>query len=85
MDACDESYLVVSDSHYPGWRATLDGSSVPLHRANYALRAVRLPAGTHRVRFEYAPWSFRGGLAVSLLSLGGLLAALFLARRRSSL
>lgn len=82
VEACDESYLVVSDSHYPGWRATLDGASVPLHRANYALRAVRLPAGSHKVRFEYTPWSFRAGLAVSLLSLGGLLAALVLSRRR---
>ncbi|KFE72303.1 YfhO family protein [Hyalangium minutum] len=81
--ACDESYLVVSDSHYPGWRATLDGASVPLHRANYALRAVRLPAGTHKVRFEYAPLSFRAGVALSLLSLSGLMAALFLARRRT--
>jgi hypothetical protein len=82
VDACDESYLVVSDSHYPGWRATLDGAAVALHRANFALRAVRVPAGPHTVRFEYAPLSFRAGLAVSLLSLGGLVAALFMARRR---
>jgi hypothetical protein len=82
VEACDESYLLVSDSYYPGWRATLDGASVPIHRANFALRAVRLPAGTHKVRFEYAPWSFRLGLAVSLLALGGLTVALFRARRR---
>jgi len=81
VEACDESYLLVSDSHYPGWRATLDGASVPIHRANFALRAVRLPAGAHKVRFEYAPLSFRAGLAVSLLALGGLMAALFRARR----
>jgi hypothetical protein len=83
VEACDESYLLVSDSYYPGWRATLDEVPVPIHRANYALRAVRLPAGTHTVRFEYAPLSFRAGLAVSLLALGGLTASLFLARRRS--
>ncbi|HYH96852.1 YfhO family protein [Hyalangium sp.] len=82
VEACDESYLVVTDSHYPGWRATLDGTSTPLHRADYALRAVRIPAGTHKVLFEYAPWSFRVGLAVSLLALGGLVASLFVTRHR---
>jgi len=82
VEGCDESYLLVSDSHYPGWRATLDGATVPIHRANFALRAVRLPAGTHKVRFEYAPMSFRAGLAVSLLALGGLMASLFAARRK---
>jgi hypothetical protein len=80
VDACDESYLVLSDSHYPGWQATLDGASTPIHRANFALRAVRVTAGSHRIRVEYAPRSFHVGLAVSLLALGGLVAALFVAR-----
>lgn len=80
VDACDESYLVVSDSHYPGWQATLDGAPTPIHRANFVLRAVRVPAGSHRVRFEYEPRSFHAGLALSLLALGGLVAALFVAR-----
>jgi hypothetical protein len=80
-DACDESYLVLSDTHYPGWRATLDGVPVPIHRANYALRAVRLPAGVHRIRFEYHPLSFRVGLALSLLTCGGLAASVLLRRR----
>jgi hypothetical protein len=82
-EACDESYLVLSDTHYPGWRATLDGAPAPIHRANYALRAVRIPAGVHRIRFEYHPLSFRVGLALSLLTCAGL-AALVLLRRRST-
>jgi hypothetical protein len=85
VDACDESYLVLSDSHYPGWLATLDGSPTPIHRANFALRAVHVPPGSHRVRFEYEPRSFHVGLTVSLLALGGLVAALFLSRRNDRL
>jgi hypothetical protein len=81
VEACDESYLVVSDSYYPGWSATVDGAITPLHRADFALRAVRIPAGAHTVRFEYRPVSFRVGLAVSLLALSGLLAALIASRR----
>jgi hypothetical protein len=84
VDACDESYLVVSDSHYPGWKATLDGAPTPIHRADYALRAVRVPAGPHTVRFEYAPLSFRLGLTASLLAFGGLIASLLVARRRTA-
>jgi hypothetical protein len=82
VEACDESYLVVSDSHYPGWSATVDGATKPIDRADFALRAVRVPAGTHTVRFEYAPLSFRLGLAVSLLALAGLVTSLFSLRRR---
>ncbi len=81
VGACDESYLVLSDSHYPGWRATLNGVPTAIHRANYALRAVRLPTGVHRVRFEYHPLSFRVGLALSLLTCGGLLVLVLLRRR----
>jgi hypothetical protein len=77
VDACDESYLVLSDSHYPGWQATVDGAPTPIHRADFALRAVRVPAGTHRVRFEYEPRSFYAGLVVSLLALSGLVAMHF--------
>ena len=61
--------LVLSDSYYPGWNAYLDGRKVPLLRADYALRAVQLEAGTHRVRFSYEPQSLRLGLALSALGL----------------
>ncbi|MCP3099958.1 YfhO family protein [Myxococcus sp. K15C18031901] len=71
VEACDESYLVVSDSHYPGWRATVDGEETPIHRADHSLRAVQLTAGAHRVRFDYAPLSFQLGLGLSLLGWAG--------------
>ena len=74
VEACDDSYLVVSDSHYPGWRATLDGSDAPIHRANHSLRAVRVPKGHHQLRFDYQPGSFRVGLAMSVLGWLGLAA-----------
>ncbi|GEN08431.1 membrane protein YfhO [Myxococcus fulvus] len=83
VSACDDSYLVVSDSYYPGWRATVDGKDTPIHRANHALRAVRLTPGAHRVHFDYAPTSFRLGLALSLLGWAGLGFVWFRARRRA--
>ena len=49
-------WLVMSDSLAPGVRARLDGEPVAVVRADYAFRAVRVPAGRHRVSFSYSPW-----------------------------
>ncbi|HFB52359.1 MAG TPA: hypothetical protein ENJ48_01575, partial [Anaerolineae bacterium] len=61
-------YLVLSDAWYPGWRATVDGESAPVLRANFAFRAVPVPAGEHRVRMEFSPLSWKIGLAISGLT-----------------
>ena len=60
------AYLVLADSHYPGWVARLDGRPATVRQADVALRAVALPAGEHVVEFAFAPASLRWGLAVSL-------------------
>jgi uncharacterized membrane protein YfhO len=65
--------LVLSENHYPGWRAYVDGKSVDVIRVNYNLRGVAVPAGNHLVEFVYRPKSVLAGLAVSLLTLLSLL------------
>ncbi|MDT5124235.1 MAG: hypothetical protein QOC96_3717 [Acidobacteriota bacterium] len=78
--------LVTSDTFYPGWRAFLDGTEVRLFRADYALRGVPVPAGSHLVRFSFRPKSFTYGAAVSafsLLILAGFLLIPLVARQRS--
>jgi hypothetical protein len=62
-------FLVLADTFYPGWQATLDGQPIRILRANYAFRAVALPPGEHTVVFQYAPLSFRVGVAISLVAL----------------
>ena len=59
----------MTDSYFPGWTATIDGVETPLHRADYAFRAIDIPHGTHQVKLEYWPRSFSWGLALSLLSM----------------
>jgi len=66
------SILVLSENHYPGWRAYVDGSSVETLRTNYNLRGVTLDAGDHDVEFLYRPKSVLFGLAISLLTFFGL-------------
>lgn len=62
-------FLVTSDAYYPGWHANVDGTPVDIHRADYALRGVAVPAGTHEVRFWYAPPLFYAGLVITALAL----------------
>ncbi|MEE2673027.1 MAG: YfhO family protein [Myxococcota bacterium] len=64
-----EAMLILTDTHAPGWHATVDGERRPIYRANGLFRAVRVSRGEHRVVFEYAPTSLRVGAALSLLSL----------------
>jgi hypothetical protein len=60
--------LVLTDTWYPGWSATVDGAATPILRADYGFRAVYLTAGMHRVVFRYAPGSLRLGLAISFVA-----------------
>lgn len=65
-------YLVLADAYYPGWQATIDGQPAPLLRANYAFRAVPVPAGDHIVQMVFNPPIWWLGLAVSGLTALGL-------------
>ena len=60
--------LVFADSHYPGWKAYVDGREKPILRANHFFRAVVLREGEHLVEFKYEPLSFKLGSATSLLT-----------------
>lgn len=61
--------LVLADSFYPGWVATVDGAAREILPANHLFRGVLLPAGSHRVRFAYEPWTVPVGAAVSACAL----------------
>ncbi len=60
-----DAHLVLVDAFDPGWRATVDGRTSEVLRANVAFRAVALPAGKHIVEFLYRPRSVVWGLAIS--------------------
>jgi Bacterial membrane protein YfhO len=58
-------FLVLDDSAYPGWDASVDGKPTVWRPANDNFRAVAIPAGPHRVSFRYRPASGRLGAIVS--------------------
>lgn len=88
-NASDRAFLVVADTWFPGWSATLDGRAVPLHRIDHVLRGIVLPPGAHRVAMRYVPegWALAVVVTRVAVPLGLLLAALagvdFVRRRRS--
>jgi len=55
VNAAAPGWVVLHDVWHPWWRATINGQPAPLLRANVIFRAVRVPAGEHRVVFEFAP------------------------------
>jgi hypothetical protein len=69
VTAAGAGMLVLADTYFPGWRATVDGSDAPIMRANLCQRAVPVPAGDHVVRFAFEPTSFRNGMYISIASL----------------
>ena len=75
--------LFVSETYYPGWRATLDGREIKIEPSHKIFRQVKVPAGEHKVKFIYDPWSFKLGLAISLLTILGLIGAGCLACRQA--
>ncbi|HEY8206056.1 MAG TPA: YfhO family protein [Myxococcaceae bacterium] len=81
--ACQQSYLVVADSYFPGWVAEVDGREAKVVRADYALRAVAIPAGPHHVVLRYRPMSFVIGAALSTVAWITFAAVMWRARRRT--
>jgi hypothetical protein len=74
-EAVTPSYLILTDTFYPGWDAFVDGRNIPVYRAYGDVRAVFLTSGVHQVIFKYEPLSFTLGAAISIISaiLGGIL------------
>ncbi|MHB8628526.1 MAG: YfhO family protein [Aggregatilineales bacterium] len=76
------SALIVADTWYPGWIATVDGQPTPIYQANGAFRAVYVEAGAHTVTMRYMPSSLATGAAISAVSGIILVAALLFHRMR---
>jgi uncharacterized membrane protein YfhO len=68
--------VVLTDTFYPGWQATVNDQPAKIWQANLAFRAVAVETGRQQIIFSYRPYSFYLGLwtsIASILVIGGLL------------
>jgi hypothetical protein len=79
VDAPRPGLVYAAETYFTGWTARINGAETEILPANYAFRAIEVPAGRSRIEFEYWPPGLTAGLAVSIGSL--VLLGLWLALR----
>ena len=72
----EAAFLVISEAFYPGWKAEIDDKPTEIYRANFAFRALAIPAGRHKVTLSYKPLSFKIGVWVSIATFVFIIAGL---------
>ena len=84
--------VVFSEIYYPGWTCTVDGQDSQIARADYVLRAIRIPAGKHTVVMTFDPQTVHitetiayTALAILALLLIGLLITALKGRKTTGL
>ncbi len=67
-----EQLAMFSEVYYPpskGWNVYIDNKKVePFVKANYVIRALRLPAGAHTLEMRFEPKSFYTGSKIGLVT-----------------
>lgn len=61
-------FVTLSDTWYPGWQATLDGTPVTIHEAYGCLRGVVVGAGEHVLEYRYQPTLLYAGFGLTSIS-----------------
>jgi hypothetical protein len=79
--ATERSLVILTDTYYPGWHATVDGHAATIQRVDYLLRGVSIGPGRHTIVFTYEPASWRIGEIITLITALALLVAVALGIR----
>ncbi len=73
-------WLLLSQVHYPGWTAKIDGQELKTYRGDYLFTAMPVPAGDHSILLKYQPVLFVIGGLLSILMLIGFVTSKILRR-----
>ena len=70
----NDGLAVFSEVYYPkGWNVYVDGKPGTIFRADYVLRAMKVPAGKHTIEFKFEPQVVKTGGTIALASSIGML------------
>jgi hypothetical protein len=69
VDAPAASFLVISQTNYPGWHVSVNDKPAHLYQTNYAFQGVAVPAGRSRIVLEFWPASLTLGAGITLFAL----------------
>ena len=79
-----DSYVVLSNLYYPGWKLKINGETKTIDRVNYTFQGLRLPKDENaKVEVVYDPLSFKLGLSITSISTLICFFILFLKKRKS--
>ena len=81
----ESALLVLAESYYPGWKAWLDETQVPIYEVDLAFRGVVVPRGMHHLRMEFQPMILPISIAISVATAVGLMALAWLGTRRGGM
>jgi hypothetical protein len=76
-----DAWLVLSDTYYPGWTATIDGAPAQVLRGDVLFRVIPITGGEHDIELRFEPASVTLGLWISLSCLALVLVGLVVAGR----
>lgn len=54
VDSQTGGMLVLADTYYPGWIATLDNMPIEINQVLYSLRGTMVPSGKHEILYRYS-------------------------------
>lgn len=68
VDSPTNQMVVFSEVYYPGWKAKVNGQSVPVEVVDGLLRGIEVLTGKYTIEMQFRPLSFYIGLGLSLFS-----------------
>ncbi len=82
VKAAEPALVVIAQSFFHPWRATVGERPARIWKANYAFQALEVPAGASHITLRYVDWVFRAGAIISGLTV--LLVIFLYAKSRSN-